>query len=1446
MPKFYSDGNFSGTSTDLTVDGNISGRSVNSQYSLLYRFGGLFFTWDSDSYGTNNHHSIRSTYGDSFTDSITLNSFNHFRVNIDSNNNNNTSYFEVGDGTTGTSNVKFRVDNQGKTYSKKGYHDLDNSNYYIAPYAPSYNTNNKNALRIRGRIWSDNPAGGAFQLRNQNAKAFGLNPNETGMTVLSNESKSEYITYNSFPVRAATALVLGNTPFGTTAASSGKDIFNITRVNQNASQGSSNAAGATGLGGYRKILNLRGNGDLYLNYTNPGGSVYGSKFISKASTGYYVDPDSSSQLNKLRLDGDEASNNDFLQLHNRSNGNGVQIKFSDQNIDFDSASCQHGTITFKHADTSSFGSGASFVLGSDQSTTTILADGKLMYNEGIYSKPSSGTGAGTRKDENWDTAYSWGDHSEAGYLTSESDTLATVTGRGASTTTSCTFNTITMNTPVVGSSAKIKFQNNDFIRFDDTANRFHFDVDGGTSNASVQAATFVGALSGNASTATNADKLDGLEGTHYLDYNNLTNKPTIPAAGMSLWKISDGSTTDDVEDGETVNIVGGSNIIVEASGDRELEISTNSTINASVLQIDSKKVLDMPNNSTQRGPWNPIATFVRGAGAAIYGDEDFVSGTNSVSVYNNQGGTGVQHFHEEDGTTLGQVAPNSSGKVIRVVNNGNNTSPGRGGFFQTISSANNQTFVQVFQAKLETGKSFEIAENSQGTNKTSYFLTNNAGTGKFEWYVRVSHCGDSGTFSSGGHIYVSGGSANEVFTWYLASSEIYRVTDAQNRKIKAIIATGYMQAPIFYGSNSTYYLDADSTSTSLNVAGGGVFQDAITIDSDGSTDNYYLNFNESGSNRFTIYENANNVYFNGWAGHTIFRPQMSGSGSFAVIQGNNQMSTSGAANFAASVTSPIFYDTDTNYYVDPASTSIVKYLGRKAHQEGLMVGGYNNIGASHAKTNPIFTIGSSYLPNETTLGNMYGIGYTRGDMSAMPGTNGWGMYVAADGDARIFLDAQNGGVGTAQGSWRAPQFIDSDNTGYYIDPASTISLKTVGAWHANSHTWSGEYAGKIQYHSNHWYMQTTSGVLIRNASGTNNITLSADGIGTANASWRAPIFFDSNNTNYFVNPASTSKTSINIIDGRLTIGQSTDAGSTYRLYTAAGGQVYFGGHMNATSATFSGTISNGSQYANLGNINLVAIGNSPIDSGTGGGTGSGSSKLLGYNQLNGSERASATLGVNDQGIVMEYEKIFTFKVTGSGWLNRQSNPYKLIQAPGADKIIVVDEFAVFIDYETRTGISNSGIARVNDTNAYVVGFYKNETGQSTHNSTPYNTSTNSDTAFGITMSGGNEFFTLGVMPRGFMQNSTFDRGYYRDVPVHQSALIPNRSLFWKTARNCTSTSNAPGGAHYIKIKYRVIDISAEFSDNGVNHIIDTSNYDGQFAHLPDLRKDYNDAGQAVQ
>jgi hypothetical protein len=52
----------------------------------------------------------------------------------------------------------------------------------------------------------------------------------------------------------------------------------------------------------------------------------------------------------------------------------------------------------------------------------------------------------------------------------------------------------------------------------------------------------------------------------------------------------------------------------------------------------------------------------------------------------------------------------------------------------------------------------------------------------------------------------------------------------------------------------------------------------------------------------------------------------------------------------------------------------MKYIGRRAHNTGFLVGSYNNVGANGAKTNPIYTIGSGYMPADSTLGNMYGIG----------------------------------------------------------------------------------------------------------------------------------------------------------------------------------------------------------------------------------------------------------------------------------------------------------------------------------------------------------------------------------------------------------------------------------------------------------------------------------------
>ena len=113
----YVNGSAAVSSNITTSGGHFYGRSVNGTYSNIYRMGGIYFTWDSDSYGTNTHHSIRSTYGDSYGDDLTINSYHHLRINIDSNNNNTDERFEIGQNTTGTGNVRFQVTGTGNVYA---------------------------------------------------------------------------------------------------------------------------------------------------------------------------------------------------------------------------------------------------------------------------------------------------------------------------------------------------------------------------------------------------------------------------------------------------------------------------------------------------------------------------------------------------------------------------------------------------------------------------------------------------------------------------------------------------------------------------------------------------------------------------------------------------------------------------------------------------------------------------------------------------------------------------------------------------------------------------------------------------------------------------------------------------------------------------------------------------------------------------------------------------------------------------------------------------------------------------------------------------------------------------------------------------------------------------------------------------------------------------------
>lgn len=121
---------------------------------------------------------------------------------------------------------------------------------------------------------------------------------------------------------------------------------------------------------------------------------------------YYTETEADSRFVNVAGDtmtGDLTINEDgdSINLRSTSNATKVGITFSSHYP----TPTQMGHIRFTHSDVESYGSGALLELGSTEGTTTILADGKLMYDEGIYAKPASGTGAGTRKDANWDTAY---------------------------------------------------------------------------------------------------------------------------------------------------------------------------------------------------------------------------------------------------------------------------------------------------------------------------------------------------------------------------------------------------------------------------------------------------------------------------------------------------------------------------------------------------------------------------------------------------------------------------------------------------------------------------------------------------------------------------------------------------------------------------------------------------------------------------------------------------------------------------------------------------------------------------------------------------------------------------------------------------------------------------------------------------------------------------------
>ena len=141
----------------------------------------------------------------------------------------------------------------------------------------------------------------------------------------------------------------------------------------------------------------------------------------------------------------------------------------------------------------------------------------------------------------------------------------------------------------------------------------------------------------------------------------------------------------------------------------------------------------------------------------------------------------------------------------------------------------------------------------------------------------------------------------------------------------------------------------------------------IRIDSSGGTDNYYLELYEAGAQRFRIYENSDNVYFDGGPGNTIFRPRQGGGTNNFLIFG---------ANVGIETTSP-------GQKLDVAGNVVIR--GGGSHLA--------NSGVGELK------IGYAYASSGGTAGSA-----TRLAIQPYAHTGGPWVFVARDTSSSAFLD----------------------------------------------------------------------------------------------------------------------------------------------------------------------------------------------------------------------------------------------------------------------------------------------------------------------------------------------------------------------------------------------------------------------------------------------------------
>lgn len=247
--------------------------------------------------------------------------------------------------------------------------------------------------------------------------------------------------------------------------------------------------------------------------------------------------------------------------------------------------------------------------------------------------------------------------------------------------------------------------------------------------------------------------------------------------------------------------------------------SSSVTINANKINLVGNVTITNMNNSISETTEIAELSKLMLSGKLVFTDPTFLKGLNNVNVYDNNSSGAVKVTREyKTATSWPAGCPTSSNYWLKITSS-NKASPGNGGFVQYIYSRANAIFIVKYLAWLPTNYSLQVAANSMGDGRIDKLIGDNRGTGNWKEYYRLIKCGSTGTFSTGGHVWLDGPGGTQT-TWCLGGIWCYDVTDVNpidnwRWNDSTTIDGGYIQTNTIKASS----IDTDSLATTSLIVG---------------------------------------------------------------------------------------------------------------------------------------------------------------------------------------------------------------------------------------------------------------------------------------------------------------------------------------------------------------------------------------------------------------------------------------------------------------------------------------------------------------------------------------------------------------------------------------------------------------------------------------------------